>query len=517
MKRRHVKAKIWKYSKGFKFPEEEYIDSKKKNIGLAFSGGGNRSASLTIGYLRALHHLNLMKDVKYISGVSGGSWAITPYTYHIDSISDNTFLDEFKEPEELTLDDIKQAQKRSFITTISHTKLLDDLLRHIFNGDKIFSRILADVYLKPYLIDDSSKFFSYNKKSVEAIISREGNEELRVDDFFLSNKNKPFLIVGGIITRSFMSSIHRFPFEMTPLYVGVPPYFKNKGSHGRFDIGGGYVEPFGFDSDSPDNGIEKDDLVSVRIKKKKRIFSLADMMATSGAALAEHLDKWLIDVGFPEYDYWSPRNPQKAKEYDFADGGLMDNSGIMPLLRRKVEKVIVFVNGTSDLVSEDKKTNEKVSSMVKALFVKTDNHWGMKNYDLNVVLKEDDKTGMESYEELRDEFISLNKQNKPAVVKKKYKTLRNKAFDIEAGHEVEVLWVHNAFVKQWYDKIKDTDLQEYINSQRTEKLNFPNYPTFATNNIKIIDLDVEQVHIMAHHASYVINSMKNVFKDFFSK
>jgi len=240
------------------------------------------------------------------------------------------------------------------------------------------------------------------------------------------------------------------------------------------------------------------------------------MMATSRAALAEHLDKYLIDVGFPEFHYWSPKNPQKAKEYDFADGGLMDNSGIMPLLRRKVEKIIVFVNGTSDLVTEDDKTNEKVSSMVKALFVQTDNHWGMKNYDLNIVLKEENKTGQESYQELSEQLIALNKQNIPAVVKKKYKTLKNKAFDIEAGHEVEVLWVHNAYVKQWFDKIKDTDLQEYINSQRSEKLNFPNYPTFATNSIKIIDLDVEQAHIMAHHASYVITSMKTIFKDFFA-
>jgi len=273
MRRRHVKAKIWKYSKDFKFPEEAYIDSRKKNIGLAFSGGGNRSASLTIGYLRALHHLNLIQDVKYISGVSGGSWAITPYTYHIDSISDNTFLDDYIEPENLSFEDIKQAKKRSFITTISQTKLLDDLLRHIFSGDKIFARIMADVYLKPYLIDDASKFFSYNKESVEAIISRKGNQELRADDFYLPNKNKPFLIVEGIITRSFLSSIHRFPFEMTPLYVGVPPYSKNKGSLGKFDIGGGYVEPFGFDSDSPDNGIEENDLVSVRIKKKNRVFT----------------------------------------------------------------------------------------------------------------------------------------------------------------------------------------------------------------------------------------------------
>lgn len=516
MRRRHVKAKIWKYSKDFKFPEDEYIDPKKKNIGLAFSGGGNRSASLTIGYLRALHHLNLIKDVKYISGVSGGSWAITPYIYHIDSISDNTFLDDLKEPEDLRLDDIKLAKKRSFITTISKTKLLDDLFRNIFNGDKIFARIMADVYLKPYLIDDASKFFSYNEDSVKAIINRKENKDLRADDFYTSNKNKPYLIVEGIITRSFLKSIHRFPFEMTPLYVGVPPYFKNQGSLGKFDIGGGYLEPFGFDSDSPDNGIEDNNYVSVRIKKKNRVFTLADMMATSGAALAEHLDKWLIDVGFPEFNYWSPKNPQKSKEYDFADGGLMDNSGIMPLLRRKVEKVIVFVNGTSDLVTEDEKTNEKVSSMIKALFVETENHWGMRNYNLNIVLKEENKTGRVAYEDLRDELISLNKQNKPAVVKKKYKTLKNKAFDIEAGHEVEVLWVHNAYVKQWFDKIKDTDLQEYINTQRSEKLNFPNYPTFATNNIKIIDLDVEQAHIMAHHASYVITSMKDVFNDFFS-
>ena len=163
MSRRHVKAKTWKYSNDFEFPEKKYIDTNKKNIGIAFSGGGNRSASLTIGYLRALHDLDLIKNVKYISSVSGGSWATIPYTYHDKSIRDETFLGELINPEDLKLEDIKQENKRSFATTISRTKLFDDLLRNLFKRDKLFASIMSAIYLKPYLIDSSSKFFSFNK------------------------------------------------------------------------------------------------------------------------------------------------------------------------------------------------------------------------------------------------------------------------------------------------------------------------------------------------------------------
>ena len=49
------------------------------NLGMAFSGGGTRSYIATLGYLRALSDLGIINRSRYVTGVSGGSWAVTPF------------------------------------------------------------------------------------------------------------------------------------------------------------------------------------------------------------------------------------------------------------------------------------------------------------------------------------------------------------------------------------------------------------------------------------------------------
>lgn len=52
-------------------------------IGLALSGGGSRAAAFHLGCLRALHDLDLLNQIRVVSGISGGSllaalWAYGP-------------------------------------------------------------------------------------------------------------------------------------------------------------------------------------------------------------------------------------------------------------------------------------------------------------------------------------------------------------------------------------------------------------------------------------------------------
>ncbi|MEZ9123602.1 hypothetical protein BCU39_020770 [Vibrio cyclitrophicus] len=58
------------------FPETELLSFKEdyanRDLGVAFSGGGTRSAACTLGQLKALDELGLLPRVKYISAVSGG-------------------------------------------------------------------------------------------------------------------------------------------------------------------------------------------------------------------------------------------------------------------------------------------------------------------------------------------------------------------------------------------------------------------------------------------------------------
>lgn len=73
--------------------EVNYIKANnkdKKLTGLALSGGGTRSASFSIGILKALHDYGKLGDIDVISGVSGGSYAAYWYfsqNFYVDKVN----------------------------------------------------------------------------------------------------------------------------------------------------------------------------------------------------------------------------------------------------------------------------------------------------------------------------------------------------------------------------------------------------------------------------------------------
>ena len=63
----------------------------RKNIAVCFSGGGSRALTCAWGQLLGLNTLKdesgkpLLDEVRYISSVSGGSWAAVLYTFRPES------------------------------------------------------------------------------------------------------------------------------------------------------------------------------------------------------------------------------------------------------------------------------------------------------------------------------------------------------------------------------------------------------------------------------------------------
>ena len=87
------------------------------------------------------------------------------------------------------------------------------------------------------------------------------------------------------------------------------------------------------------------------------IFELADASGASSAAFAGYIETRSIfsDLGLknlsPEEIYWPIRadDPVSAKTFMLGDGGILDNYGLMALLRRQVENIIVFINTDAKL------------------------------------------------------------------------------------------------------------------------------------------------------------------------
>lgn len=109
-------ARIWisdNITGRYEFAENTYPDydliRRTPNTGICFSGGGTRALTAAMGQLRGLGlkreqgGLDLMKNVRYISCVSGGSWASTAYTFYNDGPEDDqAFLGPVRAPQDIT-------------------------------------------------------------------------------------------------------------------------------------------------------------------------------------------------------------------------------------------------------------------------------------------------------------------------------------------------------------------------------------------------------------------------------
>ena len=94
-------------------PTVIYADANRKNIAVCFSGGGSRALTCAWGQLLGLKTLKdengkpLLNDVRYISSVSGGSWAAVLYTFRPETFTDAEFLGNCYSPSQLYYDQDK--------------------------------------------------------------------------------------------------------------------------------------------------------------------------------------------------------------------------------------------------------------------------------------------------------------------------------------------------------------------------------------------------------------------------
>ena len=103
------------------WPEDFYLGSDIEKIGMTLSGGGDRSYTASIGYLAAMHELDIMTQLTHIVGVSGGSWATTVYSFYQDEdITDSTMLGPVIFPADINITSlgiIEMGCVRSFVNS----------------------------------------------------------------------------------------------------------------------------------------------------------------------------------------------------------------------------------------------------------------------------------------------------------------------------------------------------------------------------------------------------------------
>ncbi|MBT3879185.1 MAG: hypothetical protein HON76_00485 [Candidatus Scalindua sp.] len=504
----------------FNFPEQtpEFL-SATSNCGICFSGGGTRSLSASMGQMRGLEQLGILTNARYISCVSGGSWASAVFTYYKSGASDDRELlgvdPTLEERKTWKLSNWNSSLKHSnlaYPATVDFEKTLGD---YILKGPEEMAWIYAvrDTFFKPFGLDDNN-FFSLDNSTVADILNE--NKALQPDwdssDFDLPREERPYLIVNGTllwpIELEDLGKVYRVLVQFTPLYVGNPFALTLKAKDDwvvkdqLLNTGGGVLDTFAFGSSGPEAAPGS----WLEMPGPSEAFTIWHASGISSAAYGFDEAKTDIRLLLPRENYWAVTDSEKSLSVSenqcFSDGGNLENFGIMAMLQRQVKKIIVFVNSGTALKKDEEGIT--IDSDVAPLF-------GLANskFSNNRVF---DSGG---YTTLTNKLWDAYSNGGLAMAKESYTTIPNVWFGIPE-YEVEVLWVYNAPVQDWIKQLS-TKVQRAVKSgiKGEQPLkDFPNYKTVGENWLQLIKLYPEQVSLIADMFSWSIQQNSTKFEEF---
>jgi len=256
----------------------------------------------------------------------------------------------------------------------------------------------------------------------------------------------------------------------------------------------------------------------VKVPSPKVPFTLGDMMAI--ATYADFLPKEQLFGWTPHYSYW-PIGPgkQKAKEYLIGDAGFIEDTGLLPMLQRRVKKIGCFlfvgpgqqINNTVDFCDLDRqisngqydpKTFKPDGMLADSLYVLfgygyDDGKWHKKH---NTVFKQNEMFS------LACRFQTLKKAGKPQVLSQSHEVQPNAYWGITGGYTVDIVYYYNDKIPEFERKLpKET--QEDIKSGTLKG--------FPTDLAAGLYMSPRVVKLMAAQAEYAIHQNAELFRELF--
>lgn len=365
------------------------------NVGICFSGGGSVAMMSALGQLRALSTMqvngtDVISQAMAISTVSGGSWAVVPFTYLPDAISDSTFLGTYvdnphdlyiplipkrkPDPADLTQTPDGYMGKAVAADGIKWTNMAVEagllLLDPLFPDDRIWTYLVAKHILEPFgLARVTTKgetlpaiepgWFAYSKTAATKIadkcpglanitpcVYQSGAGRIR-RPYHLCN-TAMFITPDKTKQAKFGNALA--PVQSTAVGTGIFATGKGTpdGSSGDAaqQVGGGLVPSYAFNSRLESVGDPDPTSFTAQVAPG-RTFCLADITAASSAFFATAVPELGI-IGDPKFMYWPVANPdpgQPGFETRFGDGGCIEDNGLLNLLAYDdIHKAIVFTN-----------------------------------------------------------------------------------------------------------------------------------------------------------------------------
>ena len=346
-------ARVW-VSEGppYRFPERDPGQPRLPPAGVCFSGGGTRSLAATAGQLRGLTATGLIADVGYLACVSGSAWAAVPYTWHAAGARDDQeLLGPLVAPDSLRLRGLEALPEGrldrpatgGFERHLAAAIGDPDLPR-----DRVWTRAVGATYLAPFGLFDTAAPAWFTSDAGAAAAIAAVNPHLAGTPVHTVHRRawRPHLVINACLVwppppAGSTGEWQRAGFEFTPLGAGAPCRSELRAPSGAScAAGGGYLQPFAFGCPAPANGPDREG--RVRIVPPARPFTLADAAGAASASSFHPAGAAFVPRA-PHWPVGATAGPP-ARTLAFADGGDVENFGLIALLRRRVERIVVFVN-----------------------------------------------------------------------------------------------------------------------------------------------------------------------------
>jgi hypothetical protein len=552
------KLRAWKsdtnYPKPSDYPENNIPELiAKPNTAIAFSGGSSRSYIAALGFLAGLRDLELLSEIRYMSGVNGGALATAIYCYGDPDLDDELLLGPIYPPEKITMEMLEAMDANCARRLTSYNYLYQALLTVSLDKRLAWYDAISEKFLKPVNIHPG-KYFTWSHASLRDILRRNQIVGLQADDFILPRKSAgPYMILGWTFAgpersnqeNPYDAKYNQFRyFEVTPLYVGQ---FSNEyAAYGGEQIRlGGVIEPYGFSitgGQAPEYGLEEDELTGILdVPKPSRALDLTTAVSISSYNPGTVFDSYAIaeSVAYPlTCNYWSPTSEQPLIQPTiYADGGAVQNIPLISFIQRGVEKIIAVSNSYTPI-------NYPV-----LLEYNSHRHWWrtkhIRSSDIDITLAsffgilplQDSTMEMKissdyrrnhvfettQFDNLIRGFREASLKGHGIICRQIWKTVDNPYYGIEAGREVDVTFVYLEALSEWDGRLKSTVRDQVYSGPKdafTAATNlfqggeeFQGFPHYDSNRLV---LSHREANLIANLVGWSVIQNRDIFEDVLS-
>ena len=214
------------------FPEASLPElNGTTNSAICVSGGGTRSFIAATGMLRSLLDIEQFVNVRYLVGVSGGSWAVTAFSFHAGNTSDKHFLGNISHPRDLSLDTLSEAIDSKCARSAALHSVIDKGIEYFLDprvpDDEFWERAVGSIYLEPFGIPPQA-MFTWSQSSLSAIAARDPSfvreQQWVMPAHSLGHRPYP-VVMATILGPASDAPFHDLfagtaSLELSPLYIG---------------------------------------------------------------------------------------------------------------------------------------------------------------------------------------------------------------------------------------------------------------------------------------------------------